>query len=498
MKAVHRLSCFRSDGLVSWAAVAFLSSCFIAPPYWALSAAGATLDLCPLSAGTVDSSFFRAPTPPWGWGVASVVNELPDGKLMVGMFGTYSYTNGSELAGREVLVRLNQDGTLDPSFVFTSTNFYRVWQTHALAVASNGLMAVATSGYGTDGFYHGQFHLLRPDGSVILASETGGDDSALVRALAWQPDGRLLIGGNYGSRCRIVIPGVPFGVARLLPESGTVDTSFTPPPNLGFVTGLAVDRSGRILVHTGNSLLRLLPGGALDPTFQPASLEPFYINTGLESMTSVALDEQGRVLVSGVFTNVNGVPRARVARLHPNGALDLTFNPVSTQGELWSRQLSLALQTDGKILVGGSLAPFSSAPSTGLVRLRGDGSLDPSFEASTVRSYVSSICLRRGGRVLVTAGLFSWEDSMSPYQLLADPQPRLATPEFAHDGSVRLRLDSVPGAEYVLQSSTNLTTWHDVGTKRAEACTLAFTNSLAPRAGHFFRVRRPTESELGR
>jgi uncharacterized delta-60 repeat protein len=423
------------------------------------------------------------------------VNELPDGKLMVGMFGDY-FSGGIEPIQREVLVRLNQDGTLDPSFVFTSTNFYRVWQTHALVVASNGLMAVATSGYGTEGFYHGQFHLMRPDGSVIVAGETGCDCSGLVRALAWQPDGRLLIGGNY----RAFLPGLPpGGVARLLPGSGAVDTSFTPPANLLFVYGLVVDRSGRILVHTGNSLQRLLPGGAPDPTFQPASLEPFYVYTGLDSMASVALDEQGRILVSGVFTNVNGVPRPKVARLHPNGALDVTFNPTTTRGDLWTQQeqLTLALQPDGKILLGGSLAPFSGAPSTGLVRLHGDGSLDPSFDASTLRSYVNSICLRRDGRVLVTT-MFSLEGSMSPYQLLADPQPRLAPPEFTPDGSVRLRLDSVPGAEYVLRSSMNLATWRDEGTKRAEACRMAFTNSPASGAARFFRIRRPTEAELGR
>ena len=492
MKPVQWLASCRSARAVSWGVVLLAGFCFGGG---ALSVAGATTASCPLPAGTVDSSFLRAPAPPWGWGVAAVANELPDGKVMVGMFGTYSYTNGSELTEREVLVRLNKDGTLDPSFVFTSTNFYRVWQTHALAVASNGLMAVATSGYGTEGWYHGQFHLLRPDGSVIVASESGGDDSGLVRALAWQPDGRLVIGGNY----RAFLPGLPTGVARLLPGSGAVDGSFTPPANLLFGYGLAVDRSGRILVHTGNSLLRLLPSGAPDPTFQPASLEPFYINTGLESMASVALDEEGRILVSGVFTNVNGVPRARVARLHPNGALDVTFNPTTTRGDLWSyqQQLSLALQPDGKILLGGSLAPFSGAPSTGLVRLHGDGSLDPSFDAGTMRSYVNSICLRRDGRVLVTT-MFSLENSMSPYQLLADPQPRLAAPEFTPDGSVRLRLDSVPGAEYVLQSSMNLATWRDEGTKRAEACTLAFTNSPVPGVGHFFRIRRPTETELGR
>ena len=87
---------------------------------------------------------------------------------------------------------------------------------------------------------------------------------------------------------------------------------------------------------------------------------------------------------------------------------------------------------------------------------------------------------------------------MSPYPLLADPQPRLAPLEFIQPGSVRLRLDSVPGADYVLQSSADLTSWSDVGTKQAEACTLAFTNSPPAGATRFYRVRRPTETELGR
>lgn len=498
MKAVHRLSCFRSAG-VSWAVVALVISSFSGPPGGTLSVSGGTLEPCPPPAGTLDESFFRSyiilPDPFESPGVATVIRELPNGKLMLGMFGNFS-TGGTAPIKREILVRLNEDGTLDPSFVFTSTNFYRVWQTHALAVATNGLLAVATSGYGTDGFYHGQFHLLRSDGSVIVASATGGDNSTMVRAMAWQSDGRLLIGGNYAS----FLPGMPYYLARLFPASGTVDTSFTPPPNLGIVIGLAVDSSDRILVLAGDSILRLLPSGALDATFQPSRINPYVVVGDPGAPAPVLLDAQGRILVGGALLDANGQPRTLLTRLLPSGALDETFNPGSSAAKWWNgyKTICMALQPDGKILVGGSFAPFIGPARRGLVRLHGDGSVDPSFDIGTLFDAAQSIHLRRDGRILVTDALYNWGGSMAPYRLLADPQPRLAPPERLPPNSVRLRLDSVPGAEYVLQTSANLTSWRDVGTKRAEVCTLAFTNSPPAGAASFYRIRRPTESELGR
>ena len=108
-----------------------------------------------------------------------------------------------------------------------------------------------------------------------------------------------------------------------------------------------------------------------------------------------------------------------------------------------------------------------------------------------------SISLQQDGRLLVTDYLPSFGGSMAPHRLLADPVPRLAIPEPVTPTRVRLPLTSVPGADYVLQSSIDLRQWQDLATNTARDCSLAFTNDSFG-GSRFFRVRRPHERELGR
>ena len=79
-----------------------------------LHAASATLP-CEVSAGSMDESFFRAPEPFEFAGEAWSAKELPDGRLLVAMDGNYT-TGGPDPVMRRRMVRLNDDGTIDPAF----------------------------------------------------------------------------------------------------------------------------------------------------------------------------------------------------------------------------------------------------------------------------------------------------------------------------------------------------------------------------------------------
>jgi hypothetical protein len=83
--------------------------------------------------------------------------------------------------------------------------------------------------------------------------------------------------------------------------------------------------------------------------------------------------------VVGNFTEVNNAARTNLARLNPDGALDYSFlAPVGT-----SESVScLALQGDGRVLVGGHWSPAGGALQKGLIRLLPDGSVDGSFTGS--------------------------------------------------------------------------------------------------------------------
>src|SRR5207247_10878613 len=119
-------------------------------------------------------------------------------------------------------------------------------------------------------------------------------------------------------------------------------------------------------------IARLNTNGTVDLSF----------NTGAgpnHTVYGVALQSDGKVIVGGDFTQFNGQPRSRLLRLRPDGSLDPLFDPGAT---LDGAVRAVLVQTDGKIVVGGS---FTSADGVGrnyLARFNSDGSLDAGFLAT--------------------------------------------------------------------------------------------------------------------
>ena len=99
---------------------------------------------------------------------------------------------------------------------------------------------------------------------------------------------------------------------------------------------------------TRNRIARLNPDGTLDAAFDP---------NANGSVRTMAVQADGKILVGGLFSNIGGQTRNRIARLDPTTGLADAFNPDAN-----SSVLSIALQADGKILVGGQ---FSGANSIG-------------------------------------------------------------------------------------------------------------------------------------
>jgi hypothetical protein len=65
---------------------------------------------------------------------------------------------------------------------------------------------------------------------------------------------------------------------------------------------------------------------------------------------AIAVQPDGKVLLGGAFSAVNGAIRTRIARLNPDGSPDSSFNPGAGVGDA---VFSLAAQPDGKVLIGG-------------------------------------------------------------------------------------------------------------------------------------------------
>ncbi len=119
-------------------------------------------------------------------------------------------------------------------------------------------------------------------------------------------------------------------------------------------------------------IVRLGPGGNLDPTFRPG--------TGANGdIYSVKVSTDGRILIGGAFTSFNGIPAKHIARLFPNGTLDRSFDTsAGANGDV----NAVGVQVDGSIIAGGEFTTYGGVQVPRLIRLRSDGSLDQSFSAA--------------------------------------------------------------------------------------------------------------------
>jgi uncharacterized delta-60 repeat protein len=150
-------------------------------------------------------------------------------------------------------------------------------------------------------------------------------------------------------------------------------------------------------------------------------------NTGTGFNASVYASEiqsDGKILSGGSFSEINGVSRNGIARLNPNGTVDLSFQPGL--GLSGGSTRCIAIQNDGKILVGGTFTSYNNVNSPNLVRLNSDGSIDPSFsvglgfEDSTCCTYlpaVLSVKIQSNGQILV-GGYFNKYNGLPVCQII--------------------------------------------------------------------------------
>jgi uncharacterized delta-60 repeat protein len=251
------------------------------------------------------------------------------------------------------------------------------------------------------------------DGSAdpgFVADTNGG--TGYVNAVVRQSDGKILVGGSFTT-----INGVEkANIVRLNAADGSVDSSFVasvtdPINNNAQVSVIAVQPDGRILVGgtftavdgvQRNSLARLNIDGSVDTSFDPAG-------TGGPngSVYALALQSDGRIYVGGSFNSVGATARASLARLNANGSLDASFTEAN---EFVFSVRALLLQPDGKLVTGWEFG--AGEGNYIIVRLNTNGTLDTTFNVSLGDSsptlYVSTLTWQPddgAGKILI-AGNF--------------------------------------------------------------------------------------------
>jgi uncharacterized delta-60 repeat protein len=212
---------------------------------------------------------------------------------------------------------------------------------------------------------------VKPDGGFVTGSGFGGT----VNALALQSDGKILVGGNFSD-----YDGVSIGRIARLNADGTLDAGFVTGSGFGgAVNALALQSDGKILVggnfsdydgvSIGDAIARLNADGTLDTGFVTGS----GFNNGV---LSFALQSDGKILVGGGFNMYDGTPIGdAIARLNADGTLDTGF--VTGSGFIGLKGVgavyALSPQPNGKILVGGSFNDYDGVVIRNIARLNADG-----------------------------------------------------------------------------------------------------------------------------
>jgi uncharacterized delta-60 repeat protein len=216
--------------------------------------------------------------------------------------------------------------------------------------------------------------------------------------------GKIYVSGSVGSGH---FPNTNKGSPNIvrLNSDGSLDTSFVQ-SGTGFdntVRSIAIDSNGKILVggyfvsYNGvqsKYIARLNSDGSLDTSFAP-------IGTGLNNIVeTLAIDTNGKILVGGNFTLYNGLSSKYIARLNSDGSLDANFTSSGTG--LNSIVMTIVIDTNGKIVVGGGFTNYNGTPVNYITRLNTDGSVDASFNiaGSGFNAEVYTLKIASDGKIL--------------------------------------------------------------------------------------------------
>lgn len=389
----------------------------------ALLLSSGLLALClfgaPLTAqqdGSLDTSFDP------GTGANDPVYDVawqPDGKvLIVGGFASYDGT------ARNHIARLNPDGSLDTSFDPGSGTDDLIYD---VALQPDGKVLIGGDFTSFDGAGRNSIARLNTDGSLDSSFDPGTGVDLIVYKTALQPDGKVLVAGVFTT-----VDGTSrSGIARLNAD-GSLDTGFDPGTGTDvLVSDVVVQPDDKIVIGGSfttfdgvarDRVARLNADGSVDTTFDPGS--------GADNpVLALTLQPDDKILIGGAFEFYDGVARSRIARLNADGSLDTGFDPgLGTNGDVHS----IVLQQDDKVLIGGNYTSFDGVGRNGLARLDTDGSLDTNFNPGVGANNVRGLELQGDGKLLV-CGYFTSYDGIQRDRVARvynSAGPTTASPQF--------------------------------------------------------------------
>jgi uncharacterized delta-60 repeat protein len=338
----------------------------------------------------------------------------PDGSLYFAPNVTVDFRGYPSLKQGNI-VKIKTDGSIDTTYInnqgigATSTtatgiiiqNLYLDANSRVVAVGSFKSFGTATSSGITR---------LNTDGTLdtAFASNTGSGLSSGVIVKVVPVGNKIMAVGTFSSS---TFNGVTVRRLLLLNDDGTINADFSNTASSS-ISGFLNTSSNDFIPYSDTQVLiggifssyngtatgriaRINIDGTLDVAFNTA------LGTGFNtSVTALGKLSDGRIIVGGVFTALNGTSTPNIVKLNTDGSLNSAFVTNVGTGPNISSGLVISIQSDDKIVIGGSFTSFNgvNTPNT-IVRLNSDGTIDSTFTDGLGLGYtgptVNMISLKR-------------------------------------------------------------------------------------------------------
>jgi uncharacterized delta-60 repeat protein len=417
-------------------------------------------------------------------GSINTVAVQSDDKIIVGGV----FTNYAGTSGRDRLVRLNSNGTVDSSFCANASDSSKINNAiNAIAVQSDGKILVGGnfSNYaGTSG--RDKLIRLNSDGTLDTTFCTNAVDSSKfngnINSIAIQSDGKILIGGSFTNYAGTSGRN---SLVRLNSD-GTVDAAFCTNASDSnkfntTVRAVVLDSSGIIYVgggfttYAGNSGRNYLISLNSDGTWNSL----FNVDSKFSgNVRALCVDAANFVLVGGEFTNYDSISgRDRLVRLSGGGTVDAAFCGYASDSSKFNASIdTIFVQTDNTIVIGGMFTNYSTVSGRSrLVRLNADGSTDVDFcsnasDGNQFNDGVKTVKSQSTGTLVVCGSFTNYENEYNRFIALND------------DGTINTISDAASGNTppniAILNNSTD-NVYYTVATVSDSPAKITFNHNLS-------------------
>jgi uncharacterized delta-60 repeat protein len=331
--------------------------------------------------------------------LSEFITIQPDNKILVG--GAWTTFSGVS-ANR--IIRLNSDISIDNTFNI-GTAFNNI--VYNIAIQSDGKILVGGNFTTYQGVSAIRIIRLNSDGSRDNTFSIGTSFNDVVEYIKIQSDGKILVVGRFTT-----YQGVSANRIIRLNSDGSIDNTFIIGTgfNNSITYGIDLQSDGKIVLGgqfttyqgvSASRIIRLNSDGSRDNTFSIGSGFNNEVNT-------IKIQSDGKILVGGSFSTYQGVSANQIIRLNSDGSRDNSF-VIGTGFGASQGVFSMQIQSDDKIVVGGNFTTYQGVSASRIIRLNSDGSRDNTFNSGTgTNNTILELAIESDGRILITGAFITY------------------------------------------------------------------------------------------